>query len=267
MSRKSKNLPKMMARLNPKGLNLTGGSGGAPEFTPEDVAAALGWAAAQGPGPKLAVTVVELRLWPGAHEGAKVTVGHRTLTHYGERIKGGVLKGKRSKWVEKIPVEAPTETASFQFVANVLANGLRMGIQRLYRPQSQPRARGDVLLRMPDSLFMRIVGSGELLGKWSRAVIEEYRRPHHCTNCTNHGKAGSVPKLVEERGKIVGVKWDTCPRCDGRGTTDWGSGRRAACIEVRRADFANYLSPHHNDALTLLRELDQRGTTLIKQRL
>lgn len=266
MSRKSKNLPKMMAKLNPKSLNLTGGAGGTPDFTPEDVAAALGWASAAGPGPKLAVTVVELRLWPGAHEGPQVTVGYRELVHYGKRIKAGKGKGKRSSWVELIPVEGPAETPSFQFVANILAARLRMRFLKFYRPESEPRVRGDIRPRMPDSLYARIV-DGELPGRWSRCVIEEFRRPHHCANCTNHGKAGSVPKLVEERGKIVGVKWDTCPRCAGMGTTAWGSGRRAEHLKVRRVDFANHLGEHHNDALTFLREMDQRGTTLIKRRL
>ena len=52
------------------------------------------------------------------------------------------------------------------------------------------------------------------LALWNK-VIAEYRNPNHCTTCTPWGRAGQVPVPIEEHGKVVEIRWDTCPICAG----------------------------------------------------
>ncbi len=259
--KRTRNLAKLMARLNPKSLNLRGTSGGIPEITTEDIAGALGLASRAGPGPRLAVLVVALRWWPGLMEGVSKTVSHRKIVHRFKPKKGSNVV--RIPWVEKIPIEAPAETSSFQYVADIIATKLRSRIMRHYLPESAPRTRGDVKLRMPDSLFHRF--DSDLPEQWARVVIAEYRHPNHCPTCTPWGRAGQVPTPVEQNGKIIEVRWDPCPKCAAAGALAWGSGRRAKALGLRRIDFANHLNHHHEGALTLLRELEWRGVRFIKR--
>lgn len=261
-----RNLAKQMARLNPKSQSLMGSRGGMPDITPEDVAGALGIAASKGPGPHLAVLVVALRWWPGLVEGPRKTVGHTKITH---REKGRNAQGKRITWTweEQIPIEAPTETPAFKLVASILAAKLRSRVYRHYLPESSPRTRGDVKLRLPDPLFARIVHDEWFTQDWARVVIAEYRHPNHCPTCTPWGRAGQVPLPIEREGKIVEVRWDTCPKCAGAGSLGWGRDRRAKAIGMRGIEFASHLAIHHEGALALLRELEWRGVRRIKRRL
>lgn len=258
MTSKHRNLAKQMAKLHPKSLNLHGASGGIPDITSEDVAGALGLACSCGPGPRLAVLVVALRWWPGLMDGVQKTVGHMEIIHRD--------KGRGAKWTERIPVEAPAESPSFQFLANIIATRLHGRFIRYVRPESAARARGDIRPRMPDPIYARLT-SKATSSAWARVVIAEYRQPNHCTVCTPWGRAGQVPVPVEERGRVVEIRWDTCLNCAGAGALSWGSGRRAKALGIRRADFANHMADTHEDALTMLRELEWRGVRYIKRRL
>lgn len=256
MTSKHRNLAKQMAKLNPKSLNLQGTSGGMPDITPEDVAGALGLACTRGPGPRLAVLVVALRWWPGLMEGANKTVAHREVIHRD--------RGTGKKWVEKIPVEAPAESPGFQFVASLIATRLHDRFVKHVRPESVTRTRGDVRPRLPDAIYARLTRQAHA-NAWARVVIAEYRNPNHCTTCTPWGRAGQVPVPIEEHGKVVEIRWDTCPICAGAGSLSWGSARRAKALRVRRLDFANYMADTHEAALALLRELEWRGVRYIKR--
>lgn len=254
--RARRNLAKEMAKLNPRSVPLLGSRGGMPDITPEDVAGALGLACSRGPGPRLAVLVVALRWWPGLMEGAQQTVAYRELIHRD--------RGTGKKWVEKIPVEAPAESPAFQFVASLIATRLHDLFVKHVRPESVTRTRGDVQPRLPDGLYARVTHPATAAA-WARVVIGEFRHPRHCTTCTPWGMAGQIPVPAEEHGKVVEVRWDTCPNCAGAGALGWGSGRRAKALGIRRQDFAAYLADTHEAALTLLRELEWRGVRFIKR--
>lgn len=256
MTSKHRNLAKQMAKLNPKVQNLRQMGGGTPDITAQDVAGALGLACTNGPGPRLAVLVVALRWWPGLMEGVQKTVAHREVIHRD--------KGTGKKWVEKIPVEAPAESPAFQFVASLIATRLHGRFVRHVRPESAVRARGDIRPRLPDPIYARLT-SQSTAHAWARVVIAEYRQPNHCTVCTPWGRAGQVPVPLEEHGKVVEIRWDTCLHCAGAGSLSWGSARRAKALRVRRLDFANYMADTHEVALTLLRELEWRGVRYIKR--
>lgn len=265
MKSSPRNLAKQMAKLNPKSLNLQGSRGGMPDITPEDVAGALGLACSRGPGPRLAVLVVALRWWPGLMDGVNKTVGHRTIVHHVRtRDLGGNGKAVRKAVTEKIPIEAPAESPSFRFVAQIVATKLHGRFSRHYRAESTPRARGDIQPRLPDGLYARVTNP-VTAAAWARVVIAEFRHPRHCTTCTPWGRAGQIPVPVEEHGKVIEVRWDTCPNCAGAGALSWGSGRRAQSLGIRRLDFANHMADTHEAALTLLRELEWRGVRFIKR--
>lgn len=261
--RARRNLAKLMAKLNPRSVPLLGSRGGMPDITPEDVAGALGLACSRGPGPRLAVLVVALRWWPGLMDGVTRTFGHRTIVHH---VRTRALGGKavRKAVTEKIPIEAPAESAAFQIVAQIVATKLCARFSRHYRAESTPRARGDIQPRLPDGLYARVTHP-DTAAAWARVVIDEFRHPRHCTTCTPWGMAGQIPVPVEEHGKVVEVRWDTCPNCAGAGALGWGSGRRAKALGIRRQDFAAYLADTHEAALTLLRELEWRGVRFIKR--
>jgi hypothetical protein len=254
-----------MARLNPKSIPMQGGSRGIPDITPEDVAGAIGMACAQGPGPSLAVLVVALRWWPGLIEGTVMTVGHRTIVH-DVRVKDRRGKTIRRTITEKIPIEAPAESPSFQLVANIVAKKLHGRFAKHFRPESTPRERGDIKPRLPDRLYAKLTDPATAAA-WARVVIAEFRHPRHCTTCTPWGRAGQIPVPVEEHGKVIDVRWGTCPDCAGAGAMSWGSARRAKSLGIRRQDFSDYMADTHEVALALLRELEWRGIRFIKQRL
>lgn len=256
MTRKRHNLAKEMARLNPKSMGLTGGFGGKPDITAEDVAAALGMAGG-GEGPRLAVIVVALRWWPGLVEGPMRTVGYRHIKH---KIPSPV-PGKAMYWQEPIPIERPAETPSFLKVANVLSKRLRTRVYKFHGPESALER-----FKMKPETFERVQGE-QFLGTWARAVIGEYRAPHHCPTCTPWGRAGEVPFNVQEGSKVVEIQWRTCPQCAGGGVLSWGSGRRAKGVGMRNATFLNHLNVHHEGALAFLRDLENRGVQEIKARL
>lgn len=244
-----RNVAKLLARLNPKGMALQpspGNSRAEPLETALDIAGALGAASAAGPGPHLAVLVLCLRWWPGVFEGPAKTVGYRTIHHQPKRH-AKIDDKKRECFLrgccERIPIEGPTETPAFARVVSLLARRLDLAV----------RARSNLPPELEDRIGL------VLLDRWARAVIAEYRQPNHCQTCTPWGRAGEVPHPITENGKIVRVDWSTCPTCAGAAVLAWSVKRRARALKIGEHPFRNHLATHHDGALSLLRELEWRG--------
>lgn len=283
-----RNVAKLLARLNPKSMAMQPGSGGSggtaiPFETAIDIAGGLGAAAWGGysDAKRLAVLVLCLRWWPGLFNGPAKVVDHRVITHRREARRGGVVSAV--VYQERIPVEAPAETPAFRSVASLLTTCIQRSIRRdrvraaqqisddvwahLCRRRPPPHADRARLHGAPlaDALAERVTGHA-FVDAWARLVIEEYRRPHICQTCTPWGRAGEVPRF-EGEGKGVQLAWDTCPVCLGGGVMAWGSKRRARALGIGEHAFRDYLKPHHDGALALLRELEGRGARLLLRRL
>jgi hypothetical protein len=255
-----RNVAKLLARLNPKGMNLAPSAGnsrgGVPEETALDIAGALGYVSAQGPGPRLAAVVLCLRWWPGLIEGPAKVVGYREIRQT------DLVRGEKRVRIEKLSLEGPTETAAFRFVAALLASRLGRSVERHHRMRTErPR-----LTQFDAETMARVLAPG-FLAAWARAVIHEYRHPNHCQTCTPWGRAGEVPRPVYDNGKAKKVDWRTCDVCLGAGVLAWSAKRRAKMLRIGEHPWRNLLNPIHEGALSLLRELEWRGARALVRRL
>lgn len=234
------NVGKLMARLNPKSMPLqfTGARGSAPpELSPIDIAGAMG-AAGGSPVNRLAVEVCCLRWWPARFDGPTRVIGTRPVVHTNP---GG------KPYTEHISIEAPSETPAFARIASVVERFLSASAANL-----------------PPAVLSR----PGLMPAWARAVIAEYRQPHHCHDCQHFGQPGQLPKLTYTGKRITGVEWLLCAACSGSGLLAWGSERRAKAVRIRRQTFIDSgMGQVQDDALRLLRELESRGARRIAKNL
>lgn len=234
------NVGKLMARLNPKSMPLqfTGARGSSPpELTPIDIAGAMG-AAGGSPVNRLAVEVLCLRWWPARFDGPTTVIGTRPVKHANP---GG------KPYIEHVSVEAPSETPAFARIVSVVERFLSTAA---------------------DQVPLAVLTKPGLMGRWSRAVIAEYRQPHHCHQCQHFGQPGQVPKLAYTGKRITGVTWLLCDVCDGTGTLAWGSERRAKALRIRKQTFIDSgLGQVQDQALRVLRELESRGARRIAKNL
>lgn len=230
------NVGKLMARLNPKSmpLQLTGARGSAPpDLSPIDIAGALG-AAGGSPVNRLAVDVLCLRWWPARFDGPPMVIGTRPVVHDNP---GG------KPYTVHVSVEAPSETPAFTRIVRVIQRYLETSAGHL-----------------PPAVLSR----PGLMPAWSRAVIAEYRQPHHCHQCQHFGQPGQVPKLTYSGKRITGVEWLLCSVCNGAGLLSWGSERRAKAVRIRRQTYIDSgMGQVQDNALRLLRELESRGALRI----
>lgn len=253
-NRKRRNLAKAMARLHPKAAPLQS-SGGAPDETPLDIAGAIGMACSSSPGKRLAVAVLALRWWPGLHEGVAVTVARKKIHHHESRVGRTTVKA----WEEKVAVERPSATEARRAVNRILADRLGARIRAIVGRATPELARN--MGFTPD--LQRRVLCPLFLARWADTVIAEFQHPNHCQTCTPWGRAGEVPAMVEEGGKVVSVEWRTCDACAGAGVAPWSSKRRARGLRISEHTMRNSLKPLHEGALALLRELEYRGARAV----
>lgn len=277
--RRNRNVRKLLARLHPKVMGFRPGAGGVPMETAIDVAAAAGMAGHGSAPHQLAVLALCLRWWPGMFEGPNRVIGYRTLTHKRTQMVAG--QAMTRTWQEQVAIEGPSETAAFQRMASLVATCIERRILRDYRLNDEwlnaalaaqiaglpaprkPKLHGAAL----DEAMIEKVLAPAFLARWARVVIDEYRHPNHCQSCSATNRPGEVPRFLKERGQIVGVKWEVCEACTGEGVTAWSAHRRAAAVTIGVHPFRNYLAPHHNGALALLRTLEDRGASALLQRL
>jgi hypothetical protein len=277
-----RNIRKLLARLNPKGMSLQPGAyGGIPNETALDIAAAAGMAGQVGDPQKLAVLTLCLRWWPGMFEAPMTEVGYRTIHHRRQHVG---IDGTVLKWTEreKIAVEAPAELPAFQRMASLVATCIERRVHRdrdnfelnlidqlkaEMHHQPRPPLRRLHARPVEDALADRIHASSDFLKRWARAVIHEYRNPNHCQACQMWGRVGEVPKAIMEMGKIVKIDWLTCETCLGQGVLPWSAHRRAQALVIGVHPFRAFLAAHHDGALSLLRTLEDRGAELLLKRL
>lgn len=325
-TRRRRNVAKLLARLHPKGMPLQPSpgntKGGAPDETSLDIAGALGYVSQLGAGPALAAIALCLRWWPGLIEGPMKVVGHRE--HRQETTRAAILQARDvvkspDRWnsrmrnaatrevvtearVERIPIEAPTETEAFRVIASLLERRLaehtarlvhavgvavamlELGVQReeeaariaAEQGTHEPAARALLAARAAlrdaqrdQRILTTKVDTPGFRATWARAVIHEYRNPNHCPSCTTWGwgRVGEVPHPVVEEGKTVRVEWRTCETCAGGGVTAWSVRRRAKALTINEHLWREYLNRIHDGGLALLRELEWRGALLLVRRL
>lgn len=290
--RRRRSTAKLLARLNPKGMGIPDGGGRGTSGSVEsaiDIAAALGYIGAAGPGPRLAAMTLCLRWWPGLFEGApKVVARHdvvRTqnvtrITSERERVfvehpvHAGVawrrLKREEQtiRYTESMPVEMPSETESFRVLAGILET--RMG-QRLARAREAGeewhktglKSRTRIETPIDAATFEKVSAPG-FLARWARAVIHEYRHPNQCPTCLGYGERLKMQE--DEHGKVKAVVTG-CEECGGQGVTPWSVKRRGKAVRIGEHVFRGHLNRHHDGALALLRELEHRGATALLRRL
>lgn len=258
-----RNVAKLLARLNPKlrPMEFTGAaSTAASREDAIDIAGALGLAGQQGAAHRLAVIALCLRWWPALIEGPQQVIGRIPVRR--QFTVASFAKGRRGRerreFTEHMPVEAAVETPAMRRMASLVANLLQRRIQI-------DRAAG-VAAALDDALTARVLAA-DFLGPWARLVIHEYRHPNHCPKCQGTGRPGEVPQIKVQNGKAVGVDWLQCDNCTGQGVMSWSANRRAKAMKIRAVTWASHLNPHHEDALTLLRELEWRGALAVLRRL
>lgn len=288
--RRRRSTAKLLARLEAKGIGLPDGGGRSTAASVEsaiDIAAALGYIGAQGPGPRLSAMVLCLRWWPGLFEGpAKVVArqdvvrthtvtritAERSLKFVEHPVYAGVawrpLKREEHtiRYTERVGIELPAETESFRFVASILESRLGMRIARAAR---QTHARTGLQSRSHiehpiDEATLHKLTSPIFLARWARAVIHEYRHPNQCPVCLGYGERLTIKEGKDGRPK---AEVTGCEECGGQGVTAWSVKRRGKAVRIGEHTFRGYLNHHHDGALALLRELEHRGATSLLRRL
>lgn len=283
---RSRNVRKLLSRLNPKAQGFHGGCGGIPVETAIDIAGAVGMAAGGYDPQRLAVLVLCLRWWPGMFEGPRVAIGHRIVHHDPKLHDHDAFKDKKRKLFltgccERIPIEGPSETAAFRRLADLVAACLRRRILLDFHAQDEaviaeirarlhgepiPRRRRPYGRPLPDTLMGRVCTTA-FLQDWSRVVIAEFRKPNPCPTCQPYGRIGEVARAKYEDGILVKFEWTQCEACWGSGVTAWSSHRRAAALHIGNHPFRDFLKVHHDGALALLRTLEDRGARALLKRL
>jgi len=275
--RRRRNPAKLLARLNPKGIGLPTGAGrgsAASIESPLDVAAALGAIGWQGEGPRLAAMVLCLRWWPGLFEGPAKVIGYRDVS---KRITRTQFTGRRDAngravrdqvitvRTERVAIEAPAPTPAMDRLLGLLVSRLRHSItrnasrKRGSRKPARHSERGEAL---PPALLERVTADRFML-TWARAVADEYRNPNQCPTCLGYGER---LHLVDVEGKPKAMV-SACDFCGGGGVIAWSGKRRAKALTIGEHAFREHLSPYHNGALILLRELEWRGARMLVHRL
>lgn len=239
----SRNVAKLLARLNPRSMRLEASAGrgtSVPDLTSIDIAGALGAAAGGDARMRLAIDVLCLRWWPARVEGPMRTVGHRLVHHDPDWHKklGIPMTQFTSACCERVPVEAPSETPAFTAIADLIG-------RRLYLKT--------------DGLPSR-VRETDFIQRWARAIIAEYRKPNHCPTCSPGPQPGELAIPRYKGSTLVNIEWVVCPECDGSAVAAWSKRRRARSAQIREGTFRHSgMSEIHDGALALLRELEHRG--------
>lgn len=281
-----RNVAKMLARLHPKGIAepFNGARSTAPQReTAMDIAGALGAAGQAGPAQRLAVHVLCLRWWPGLFEGPTRVAGHRTVPVSAPLWSSAPMRTSSDPQAptERVPIERPAETMAFRKLADLIGSRIETQIRRDRTRQDDelvqrlsawvhgraapqlPDERTGARECLDDALIERVL-TPAFLGHWSRAVIEEFRYPNHCASCRGFGDCLQLTGLGGSRARADVV---SCEHCIGQGVVSWSKKRRARQLSISEHPFRNYLNPHHESALALLRELEHRGAVLLLRHL
>ena len=203
---------KRLARLNAKTVRFDVGSGGTPEFTPADIAAALAFVPA-GIGREVLCRVY----WP---EGAKLTAS--TLDKL-------ILDLQLKEWTRR-------ETAMYRALCRVATQtepSPRRGATVQYAEAHKARWPRWVVKQEPLEIT-------ETYACIRKAVLAELSEPRPCPDCSASGTL-----LVH--GKDV-----RCPRCDGFSTLAKGPTWRAERLEMKESSYKQTWAEPYEWLLRLL---------------
>ncbi len=183
---------KLMARLNAKNVRFDVGSGGLPDLTPQDIAAALGMVPS-GLGRELLCRL----WWP---DGSLLTA--RELS----RILQQTI---RAEWASR-------ESALLDGLLAVASHTGGESLRQAQRKYADAHAN-----RWPKYLVNADTGEvNKVYENMARCVVFEIVEPKHCPTCTGRGhvKSDTGPKR--------------CERCEGGGVVSYGNTRRARHLGV-----------------------------------
>jgi len=225
------NWRKMLARLNPRSPSPFLGSGGVPEFTAQDIAAALGMVRNH-----LGREVICLVWWP---DGAKLTLDQLRLV---------TLEAMLGEWNERAHCVAVAKyelmRAQAKYEAKRVTRGpeyreLQQAQHKLYtaKRQAWPTAPG---------AYPRIVD----------AVLHEIATPNLCATC--HGTGVVLDALDVPR---------TCPDCGGHGVVAVSDRARARAIERDHKTYAEAWAGVYEWTLRLLRDAEAEAGKQISRAL
>jgi hypothetical protein len=257
MTNRSRNVAKLVARLNPKNARLDMGFGGGPsEDSPDMVAGAIGWAGVQHPGLQLAIAVFCLKWWPSVGEGPQR-----------RRETGGfvVERGMRRERGGGLSQFAYQEVSFRAVAAQVLPQTtVRQAIDRTLETWLSRKLRSGAF-PMPPGLLERINHRPGFWRTFYDTVMDEFLNPARCTHCLGHGQVLKVKKA--QGGHAASSKRVDCPTCEGRGLVDRSSNRRARAVGINAQDFHRYLKPPYLWMLNALRHLEYAAARKINRAL
>lgn len=258
---------KLLARLAPKSMPRMPGQGGVPALTPQDIAAALGFAARGSVHDRLAVEVLCLRHWPEAFEGPQARkvaadstpmTGSPTTATARERVsrKRPSHESTAARRVEacRQGVQPIEHHRKRRLVALVAARARR---QALGCMAASPEAAAALGARSAQTAFWEAV---------ARAILAEYAQPNPCQICKGRGQLLRLKADPESRGKVC-AELCACEGCHGGGTAAWSYKRRAKAVGVRAEFYRLWVNAMHERELSLLRELERHALQRFSARL
>jgi hypothetical protein len=216
---------KLMARLNAKNVRFDTGSGGIPELTSTDIAAALAFVPA-GLGRELLCRL----WWP---DGAQLTA---------RQLAGQLESMQREEWASR---ESAMLDAMMCVASHTGGESMRRA-QRLYATAHSRRWPRWVLsadLGTLNPVYQRI----------RHCVVLELIEPKHCPACHGRGQADT----------ITGPK--NCERCNGAGTVAYGNTRRAGQLGVIESAYRQTWDAPYQWLLDLANDALQSATSAMER--
>jgi hypothetical protein len=214
---------KLIARLNVPNIRFDVGSGGIPEMTAEDIAAALAAA------PPLARSVFTLLWW---QDGAAL-----------ERIR--ILTELRNlAWEEQGRRCHAWRTASDRVAA------LREDLKHV-RGSAEDLKREIVMAEARAHAARRRCWPRTNIGKYHEAVVAvlgELKSTRHCPKC------GGREDVADGRGLKK-----TCDRCGGTGTVAYTRAARARALQLEESTFRKYWSDVYEWLYATINDLNQQA--------
>lgn len=200
------NVRKMMARLNPATIRFDVGSGGTPELTSQDVAAALGMVRDD-----FARDVFTAIWWP-----AGAALSAQDLLH---RIRDKLLAEYSARCRECEIAKLELHIGQAEFAARrVHKDEDRRELSRL-----EARANSATRHRWPSEMTV--------YPKIAYAVLAELAKHPLCERCQGHGQ-------VLDHGLVR-----ACPRCEGRCIEHDHDARRAMMLDKERSAYVKTWKP------------------------
>jgi hypothetical protein len=260
---KHRNVAKLLARLNAKTSNLTGGGGGGrgEGDTAQVVAAALGLAAwspgsqsapaHRNPWRRLALQVFCLKWWPDtACAPARVRVRHvaleEVLVPHRVSVERYAAKGKEriDRYVARAQVYVEDTTPMSPAKREVLRLLATWTFRKWRRCAAWPA--------LPEHIARRIDRRQHFWEGFLEAVFHEFCHPSVCPDCSGEGYT-RANVLDPSQTRVIGIKKTPCEFCEGRGLVPRSATRRARALTLRREDFEDHFERIYTWQLNLLR--------------